>query len=186
MNTQLTPDFVNFDGRLPIEFWASMSETKPAYELIEGVLQQKPLKRQREVRAVCLLMFGLASWGDARGWSFLTGGLGLCADDFNGFVPDAIGFAPATGPNADEVCASTAFLVAEIPAPTIHQRDAKKRGYARAEVELYLVVDALAKTIEVYRLDGETYGEPKTLTENAVWEPAEFAGLELELARLWM
>ena len=182
----MTTQIVNLDGRLPVEFWAAMPETKPAYELIEGVLQQKPLKRRREVQAVCQLAFALASWGDARGWIFQAGSFGLRADEFNGFVPDALGFAPATGPDANAVFASTAFLAAEIPAPTTRQRDAKMRGYARAEVEIYLIVDADSKQIEVYRLNGDAYGEPEILGENEVWQPDEFAGLQLELAKLWM
>jgi len=79
-------------------------------------------------------------------------------------------------------------LVAEVlsPATANRDREAKKLGYARAEVELYLIVDAAARTIEVYRLDGETYGDPEPLSGDDVWEPSELAGLKLELAKLWM
>ena len=82
----------------------------------------------------------------------------------------------------------SAFFVAEVssPATAANDRDAKKRGYAKAEVELYLIIDAEKKQIEVYRLNGDAYGEPEILSESDVWRPIEFAGLELELLKLWM
>ncbi len=185
---ETAPEIVFEEGRLTADVWASMPETKPHYELIEGELKRKMPTKQEHAYTAFRLAYYLALWGDAHDWSFQTEGLGVRADNFNGFVPDVIGFAPGTRPIIGTVYAPSAFFVAEIlsPATASRDRDAKKSGYARAEVEIYLVVDALAKTIEVYRLNGETYREPEILTANAVWEPAEFAGLQLDLAKLWM
>lgn len=165
-----------------------MPETKPYYELIEGVLKRKMPTRQMHSHAAFRLAFQLALWGDPKGWTFQTEGLGLRADAFNGFVPDVMGFAPGTAPQAETVYCGSAFLVAEVlsPATAANDRDAKKRGYAQAEVELYLIIDAIAQTIEVYRLNGEAYGEPETLSGADIWSPPEFESLKLELAKLWM
>ena len=189
MATQtLSPDFVSADGKLSADFWATMPETKPYYELIEGVLKRKMPARNRHARAAFQLAFQLALWGEAVAWVFQTEGLGLRADAFNGFVPDVVGFAPDSHPSGDAVYTSSAFLVAEVlsPATATNDRDAKKRGYAQAEVELYLIVDAAQKRVEIYRLNGAVYGESETLSDDAVWQPSEFAGLQLELAKLWM
>ena len=180
------PEFC-LDSALPIEFWASMPGTKPPYELIAGELKRKKLKRQMDVRASCQLAFRLFSWGATRGWNVLTMGFGLRADNWNGFVPDVMTFAPGSEIDADAVYADTAFLVADVIwGTTAPDRDAKKRGYARAEVELYLIVDPVAQTIEVYRLSGDAYGEPEVLSSHAVWQPAELDGLQLDLSKLWL
>ena len=110
------------------------------------------------------------------------------ADAFNGFVPDVLGFAPGTRPDFDTVYCPSAFLVAEVlsPAAAANDRDAKKKGYAKAEVEIYLIIDAAQKRVEVYRLQGENYGDPEVLSGADVWAPPEFSGLQLELGKLWM
>ena len=173
------------DSALPLEFWATMPETKPPYELINGELKRKELKRQRDIRASCQLAFRLFSWGEARGWNVLTAGFGLRADNWNGFVPDVMMFAPDSETDADAVYTDSAFLVADViwgtTAPT---RAAKMRGYALARVEICLIIDAERKQIEVYRLNGDSYGE--SLSSHAVWQPDEFADLQLDLAKLWL
>lgn len=186
--TTSTREIISLDGRLSAEFWAAMPEIKPPYELIEGELKRKKLQRQRDVCAASRLAFGLFGWGHARGWEFLSGSFGLRADQWNVFVPAVLGFAPGTPAQADDVYAESAFLVAEVlsPSTAANDRDSKKSGYAKAEVELYLIVDAAQKRVEVYRLNGETYSEPEILTNDDIWAPRELEGLQLELAKLWM
>lgn len=189
MATQtLTPEIASADGKLSVEFWASMPETKPYYELIEGVLKRKMPTKQQHANAAFRLALQLALWGDEHGWKFQTEGLGVRANNYNGFVPDVIGFAPNTLPQANVVYAESAFLVSEVLAPSASANDShvKREGYAKARVELYLIVDASQKRVEVYRLNGETYSEPEILTNDDIWAPRELEGLQLELAKLWM
>lgn len=176
------------ESRLSADVWASMPETTPHYELVAGELKRKMPTKQQHARAAFRLALQLALWGDAHGWEFQTEGLGLRTDDYNGFVPDVIGFAPDTVPDGEVVYTTSAFLVAEVlsPATAANDRDAKKRGYAKAEVELYLIVDPIGQTIEVYRLNGDSYGAPEVLSSHAVWQPAEFNGLQLDLSKLWL
>ena len=186
--TRPSPELVSADGKLSADFWASMPETKPHYELIDGELKRKMSTRQEHAYAAFRLALQLALWGDNHGWTFQTEGVGVRPDAFNGFVPDVIGFSPGNRPAVKIASISSAFLVAEVlsPATAAKDRAEKMLGYARAEVEIYLIVDAEQKQIEVYRLDGDSYGETEILSENAVWQPAEFAGLQLDLAQLWM
>ncbi len=185
MTTQTleAPEFVSSDGKLSADFWANMPETKPYYELIEGVLQRKSLKAQREIHAVCQMAFQLMNWGEAKNWVFYCEGTGIKADKFNGYMPDMIGFAPGTTLDPDAVYDESAFLIGEVRSTSSAQ---KRLGYARAEVEIYILIDPQAKTFEVYRLNGDAYGAPEALADGAVWQAAEFAGLRLELAKLWM
>lgn len=190
MTTQTTaaPEFASADGKLTADFWAAMPETKPYYELVEGVLKRKMPTPRMHAHAAFRLAHLLTLWGDAAGWAFETEGIGLRPDGFNGYVPDVIGFAPGVQPSGDTVYVSSAFLVAEVlsPATANNDRDAKMKGYARAEVEIYILIDPRAQTFEVYRLDGQAYGAPETLSGDATWQPAEFEGLQLQLDKLWM
>jgi len=180
--------FVSLDGRIRVEDWAKLPETKPHYELIDGVLKQKMPTRNKHAYAASRLMMSLSLWGDAKGWIFLTEGGGVTADGFNGFVPDMMGFTPETPPLPNEVYANSPYLVAEVASPSTKKsdRDTKMKGYARAEIQIYLLVDTDTKTVEIYRLENERYGAPEILKENEIWQPTELPGLQLELQKLWM
>ncbi len=180
--------FKSNDGRLTVEEWAKLPETKPHYELIDGILKQKMPTRRRHSHTAAMLHFLLMQWGFAKGWMFYTEGTGMKADDFNGFVPDVSGFAPGTTFDPDAVYDQAPFFVAEILPPSTANADrtTKMKAYARAEVEIYLLIDAKKRTVEAYRLEGQTFGEPQRLGENDVWAPEELPGLELGLAQLWM
>jgi len=182
------PPFQSNDGRLSVRDWARLPETKPHYELIDGILKRKMATRSFHAYAASRLMLQLTLWGDPRDWLALTEGMGIRADDFNGFVPDVMMFAPDTHPRPEAVYADGAFLVAEVLSPSTAKDDRAKKmeGYARAEVEIYLLLDPKQRTMEVYRLAGGAFGKPEILGENDVWAPAELPELRLELARLWM
>lgn len=182
------PVFKSNDGRLTVEDWVRLPETKPHYELIDGILKQKMPTRRRHSHSAAMLHFLLMQWGLAKGWMFYNEGTGMKADDFNGFVPDVSGFAPGTTLDPEAVYDQAPFLVAEILSPSTSKDDrtTKKQAYARAEVELYLIIDPKKKLVEVYRLEGQKFGEPERFGENEVWAPEELPGLELNLAQLWM
>lgn len=180
--------FVSLDGRIRVEDWAKLPETKPHYELIDGILKQKMPTRNKHAYAAFRLTMLLSLWGDEKGWVFLTEGGGVTPDGFNGFVPDVMGFSPDVPALPGEIYDNSPYLVAEVASPSTQKndRDTKMKGYARAEIPIYLLIDTDAKVFEVYRLDGEKYGAPEILKENEVWQPAELPGLRLELQKLWM
>lgn len=180
--------FVSLDGRITVEDWAKLPETKPHYELIDGILKQKMPTRNQHAYAASRLMMLLALWGDPKGWVFLTEGGGVSPDGFNGFVPDVMGFTPQNPALPGEIYNNSPYLVAEVASPSTKKadRDTKMKGYAAAEIQIYLLVDTDTKTFEVYRLENEKYGPPETLKDSEVWQPAELPGLQLELAKLWM
>ena len=98
-----------------------------------------------------------------------------------------MGLILAPRPDMSAVYVETAFLVVDVVwGTTVTGGASKMLGYARAGIKLYLRVDVQLQNIDVYRLDGETYGEPEVLSSHAVWQPAALDGLQLDLSKLWM
>ncbi len=59
------------------------------------------------------------------------------------------------------------------------------RGYARAEVEIYILIDAKRK-LSRFIASKTTNTAPEILKDSDIWQPAELPGLRLELAQLWI
>lgn len=64
-------------------------------------------------------------------------------------------------------------------------RSAKMPIYARDRVAHVWLIDPIVQTLEVYRLDGETYRLVVTLCEDATARVEPFDAIELELGALW-
>jgi Uma2 family endonuclease len=64
-------------------------------------------------------------------------------------------------------------------------RSRKMRHYARARVQHVWLVDPLATTLELYRLDGEGWRLVDTLDGDATVRPEPFDAVELDLTNLW-
>lgn len=180
--------FIAPESRISVEQWAQMPETKPHYELIEGELKRKMSTRRGHTHAIAMLIYFLMTWGYERGWIFNGEGTGTRIDDSNAFVPDFVGFAPGTQLDSNAVYDGPPFLICEVlsRATAANDRNTKMRGYARGRIEMYLIVDVANQTVEVYRLNGDSYGEPQILSSHAVWQPAELDGLQLDLSKLWL
>jgi Uma2 family endonuclease len=71
------------------------------------------------------------------------------------------------------------------PATAGIDRGEKMPIYARERVPDVWLVDPLAQTLEIFRLDGDTYRLLKTLTGNAKVRAEPFDAIELELGHLW-
>lgn len=184
--TRTSNSFVNYDALLSVDDWLALPDTKPRYELIAGRLQQKPLKNFAQVKAIGEFFFAVAQWAEKGDWIFLVEGVGVKIDEYNGFVPNVLGFAPnfPVAPDANFVIAP--FLALEI-SPSKKQRAHKRRFYARGGVTIYILLNPKNRTLEILRLqENKTYDDAEVLGENDVWQPEELPGLKLELQRLWM
>lgn len=180
--------FVSLDGRLTVEQWAALPDTKPRYELIDGILVQKMTTTTAHAWAAGQFLFQCMTWGQTQGWTFLPEGTGVKSDEYNGAVPDVVGFAPDYRLAPEATYHERPFLIAEVLSPGTAKidRTRKKEQYARGGVALYIIIDTRHQTIEVHRLENDAYGAPDVLSGSDVWQPAELPGLRLELARLWM
>ena len=59
------------------------------------------------------------------------------------------------------------------------------RHYARAKVQHVWLVDPLATTLEIYRLDGDGWRLGDTYDGDAKVRPEPFDAVELDLTNLW-
>jgi Uma2 family endonuclease len=77
--------------------------------------------------------------------------------------------------------------VCEVLSPSTHAFDRSKKlpVYRRERVPHVWLLDPEAKTLEVYRLDGETYRWLATLAEDAACRAEPFDAIELQLSLLW-
>jgi Uma2 family endonuclease len=71
------------------------------------------------------------------------------------------------------------------PSTAAADRADKMPVYATERVSHVWLVDPIAQTLEVLRLDGETYRLAQTSRGEAVVRAEPFAAIELELAALW-
>ncbi len=52
-------------------------------------------------------------------------------------------------------------------------------------MQLYLIIDPVARTVEVHTLRNGVYAAPQVVKDSDVWQPAELPGLTVELQKLW-
>ncbi len=105
-------------------------------------------------------------------------------------VPDIAGWRHERMPQIPDVAASTLApdWVCEVLSPSTRtlDRKAKLPVYAREGVRHVWLVDPVARTLEVFRLEGNHY-LPMTAHSGPVRVRAEpFESFELQLARIWM
>ena len=105
-------------------------------------------------------------------------------------VPDVAGWRRATMPVLQNVAAFTQApdWACEVVSPTTAgaDRGRKMRIYARESVGHLWLVDPLAKTLEVYRLQGTQWVVVSTHTGSERVRAEPFAAVELEIARWWL
>jgi Uma2 family endonuclease len=187
-STRKRPEqFVSQDSMFTVEQWAAMPDTRPHYELVDGKLIQKMTTNTAHAWAAGKLLIALSQWGDTRGWTFLPEGTGVKLGEYGGAVPDLVGFSPEQQLRAEANYYEQPFLVAEILSRRTAKRDRTRKvsGYASIGVQLYLIIDPVARSLEVYSLQDGVYAAPQILKDSDVWQPADMPGLAVELQKLW-
>ena len=78
-------------------------------------------------------------------------------------------------------------LAVEILSPSTARidRQTKKQLFERYGVPYYWIVDADARTIDVYRAVSGAYGPPDSRDAGALIDVPPFSGLRIDAARLW-
>lgn len=71
------------------------------------------------------------------------------------------------------------------PSTAVVDRTAKMPIYARERVDHVWFVDPVARTLEVYRLDGERYSVLGCFCDDALLRPEPFDAVPFELGALW-
>ena len=180
--------FAPITGRLSRDVWCALPQTRPVYQLLDGVLRQKMVALTRESHASTHCAFALFHWGQKYGWNLLSNSFAFSVDEWNVFVPEFSAYEPNLWPVSDEFFATRASIIGEVTTRIEDdwERQVKFEGYQKAGVPLYLLLDSENREFKAYRLENGKYGPPEILQGSAIWQPTEFLGLRLELSQLWM
>jgi Uma2 family endonuclease len=160
-------------------------------ELIDGALHLLPRPRLRHARAASRLLTGLAGFdSDAPGpggWLILfEPELHLDADVL---VPDLAGWRRARMPEMPDAPFTELApdWCCEVLSPSTEDVDRadKLPIYARAGIAHVWLVDPVVRTLEILRLDGNTYRAIATHRGEAIARAEPFDAIALPLAPLW-
>jgi Uma2 family endonuclease len=118
---------------------------------------------------------------------FLPEGTGVKLGEFGGAVPDVVGFSPEQQLRADANYYERPFLVAEILSKRTAKRDRTRKvaGYAAIGVQLYLIIDPVARTVEVHSFAGWRLRCAASIQRQRRVAARRAAGLTFELQKLW-
>lgn len=161
-------------------------------ELVEGVLHAHPRPASRHARAASTLGEELGppfnrGRGGPGGWIILDEPELHLASDV--LVPDLAGWRRERMPEMPDVAAfelSPDWACEVLSESTsAFDRGDKLPIFAREKVGHVWFVDPIVKTLEVLRLDGETYRIIATHRDDAKVRAEPFGAIELELAALW-
>ena len=162
-------------------------------ELIAGTLHTQPRPASPHAQATSTLGEELGppfkrGKGGPGGWIILDEPEVHLGKDV--VVPDLAGWRREMMPELPEVAyfEQRPDWVCEAVSPTTarHDRVRKMPLYARAGVHHVWIVDPAAKTLEVYRLDGDTFRLISTHGGDEHVRAEPFDAVELELGALWM
>lgn len=161
-------------------------------EVLSGELHLQPRPHFRHARSTSRLL-GLVSGpfdrgvGGPGGWIILVEPELHLAEDI--LVPDIAGWRRETMPQIPESAFATVRpdWACEVLSPSTEHIDRadKMPTYAREGVGHVWLVDPEIKTLEVFRLDGETYRLVTTLRNEQRCRIEPFEALEFELSELW-
>jgi Uma2 family endonuclease len=161
-------------------------------QILFGVLHALPRPASPHARAASALGEELGppfkrGRGGPGGWVILDEPELHLASDV--VVPDLAGWRRARMPEIPDVAAFTLppDWAAEVlsPGTAAIDRGDKMTIYARERVGHVWLVDPSEKTLEVFRLDGESYRLVAVSRDDARVRPEPFDAVELDLALLW-
>lgn len=164
-------------------------------ELLSGVLYTSPRPRLRHARAASVIDRRVGGpYGDGidgpGGWIILPEPELHLGPEPDILVPDLAGWRRERMPTlADDAFATLApDWVCEVLSPSTEDVDRAEKMpiYARERVSHAWLVDPAIKTLEIFRLDGDTYRLITTFRGDAKVRAEPFDAVELSLASLWV
>jgi len=172
--------------------WASfvaLGEDDPR-ELVDGRLEVLEVPSELHEWIVATLVRLLGNWAAEHGGMALGSGYKVRIDDTRGAMPDVQYYrrGRVRGHDPDGLREGAPDLVVEVISPTSRRHDrVKKLGwYASISAAEYWLIDPEARTLEQLVLEQGSYRIACALSDDEVFTPDSFAGLSVELARLWV
>ena len=169
--------------------YAALPDDGNRYEVIEGELVMAPAPRVDHQRCSLNLILIVGPHVKAHNLGeVLAAPCDVVLDKRNVLQPDLIFISNARAEVITEKNLQGApDLAVEILSPSSLRRDRiqKMRIYARHGVPHLWLIDAQARTLEEFVLDGSTYRLTSTCEDDEVFHPAIFPGLNIPLKEVW-
>ncbi len=169
--------------------YAALPDDGNRYEVIEGELVMAPAPRVSHQRCSGNLYFILRQHVEShRLGEVLAAPCDVVLDKRNVLQPDLIFISNARAEVVTELNLQGApDLAVEILSPSSLRRVRvqKMRIYARHGVPHLWLIDAQARTLEEFVLDGSTYRLASTGEGDETFHPALFPGLDIPLKEVW-
>jgi len=167
--------------------YVAAPEDGQRYEIIRGDLFVSPPPRPLHQRVSRRLQRQLEDYFHPRGSEVFDAPIALILTRHDVVEPDLL---IVDDPRlvSDRGIEGAPLLVVEVLSPSSHGRDrgVKARRYAELGVRHYWLVDPDARRLECLRLDSGGFELVLAAQGDAVVIHPDFAGLVLELARLWL
>jgi Uma2 family endonuclease len=166
------------DGnKMTVQQFRRLPEEKPYLELIDGVVEQKPMVSAQHRQLVGRLTTRLGIYGERVGGDYgPEGNVGV--DDGNEFLPDTAYWAP--GVESGDYSVPTVAVEVRSPNQSLTKLREKCRRYLAAGSAAAWLIDPKARTIEVFEAAGSrSLRSGDTLTSEAM------PGFELALDELF-
>jgi Uma2 family endonuclease len=173
-------------GLLTYEDYVALPDDGQRQQLFEGVLEVSPSPGLRHQIVVGRLYLPLAT-GVSEGM-ILLGPIDVIFDPRTVLVPDLVWLAPDRLHLASHRgIEGPPTLAIEVVSPGSGRIDRvrKLETYAKFGVRYYWIVDPLARTIEVYELDGADFRLTTVAREFDIVALPPFLGLTLDLAAIF-
>lgn len=163
-------------------------------EIIDGVLYAQPRPATRHSRVTSVLggdlepAFGRGRGGPG-GWIILDEPELHLGHEPDILVPDLAGWRREHMPELPDAAfiSQAPNWACEVLSPSTHKLDRSKKLpiYCRERVAHVWLIDPSERTLEVFRLDGDSYRLIKTHVDDERCRVEPFDAIELELAALW-
>ncbi|HWN44524.1 MAG TPA: Uma2 family endonuclease [Thermoanaerobaculia bacterium] len=159
-------------------------------ELLDGQLVEIELPTWTHERIVAALIAILTQWSWSRkAGQVLASGYRLRIDERRGTMPDVQFYRKGNPPSGQEkgLECGRPDLVVEVISPSSRSKDSVRKlyDYAAIGVPEYWLLDPEAHTLERLVLRDGVYSIVEAVEGDALFQPEEFDGLEVDLGRLW-
>jgi len=176
-------------SKLTYEDYVTLPNDGRRYEILDGELTVSPSPRTLHQRVALRLLFVVESWlRQHRLGEVFIAPCDVILDRTTIVVPDLVFVSQTRAAIVTERAIEGApDLIVEILSESTarHDRGAKRQLYARYGVDRYWVIDADARTLEIYRVRDGAYAELGTYRDQDIVQCDVPAGLELRLAEIW-
>lgn len=169
--------------------YAALPDDGNRYEVIEGELVMAPAPRISHQECLTNLILITGTYVKSHNLGrVLAAPCDVILDSRNVLQPDLIFISNARAEVVTEKNLQGApDLAVEILSPSSLRRDRiqKRRIYARHGIPHLWLIDAQARTLEEFVLDGSTYRLASTGEDDEIFHPALFPGLDIPLKEVW-